>query len=500
MIKKISFVEGFGGKCNVVVGVYDTGDLSCNAKNLNEKLAGKINEIMKSNIFTGKLYESYSFPSFSDVCDNVILLGLGKYDKIFSKFELEKLGVAVYTASSAFKICTVAIDDADVKLEENAQTKSQTLIAFGSLLRSWTFDKYKTQKDEKIKLSELQYVTTDIEKSKAEFEPYAKLADAIFLTRRVVSEPANVIYPESFAKITEDELTPLGVGISILDKDEMAVLGMNALLGVAQGSEKEPKLVVLTWNGARNSESPIVVAGKGVTFDSGGISLKPSDGMEEMRCDMAGAGVVLGLMKAVAANRVPVNVIGIMALVENMPSGTAQRPGDVVKSMSGQTIEILNTDAEGRLILADALWYAQERYAPKAIIDLATLTGAIIVALGHEFAGLFSNNDGLSAAIQKSADVTGEKVWRMPMTENFDRGIDSDVADVRNTGRPNVRGSSITAAHFIGRFVNDRPWAHLDIAGVEFVSNDLFICAKGATGFGVHLMYDMLCNAKELVV
>jgi leucyl aminopeptidase len=374
------------------------------------------------------------------------------------------------------------------------------LIAFGSLLKSWNFDKYKTKKDEKVILSDLQFFTADINTSENNFKPFRNLAESIFLTRLVVSEPANVIYPESLAEIARNELLPLGVDVEILNKSDMAALNMNALLGVAQGSVNEPKLVLLSWNKAKKSDKPIAFIGKGVTFDSGGISLKPSEGMEDMRHDMAGSGAILGLMKAVALNKLPVNVIGVMALVENMPSGTAQRPGDIVKSMSGQTIEVLNTDAEGRLILADALWYTQDRFKPKAMIDLATLTGAIVVALGHEFAGLFSNNDKLVAKINRSAEKTGEKVWRLPMTDNFNDGINSDIADVRNTGKSNVRGSSITAAHFLMRFVNNVPWAHIDIAGVESTSNDLFIAEKGATGFGVHLLYDFLNDISELTL
>jgi leucyl aminopeptidase len=310
-----------------------------------------------------------------------------------------------------------------------------------------------------------------------------------------VSEPANVIYPESLAEIAKNELSPLGAEVEILTTADMKKLGMNALLAVAQGSQNEPRLAVLRWNGGKKSESPtIAVVGKGVTFDSGGISLKPGDSMHEMRFDMAGSGVVLGLLKAVALNKLPVNVVGLMAMVENMPSGSAQRPGDVVRSMSGKTIEVLNTDAEGRMVLADALWYAKDRFNPEIMVDFATLTGAIVVALGHEFAGLFSDCDELARQISASASATGEKVWRMPMSKHFDEGINSDIADMQNIAKQNVRGGSITAAQFLKRFTDGRKWAHIDIAGVEIsASEKLFICAKGgATGFGVHLMYDFL--------
>lgn len=494
VLKDISFVTDFIEKSSVVVGMYSNGELSKSAKSLDDKLNGEISKNLAKIGFKGKIFESISFVSASDFCKQIILISLGDAGKKFTNYELEKLGAAIYSNARTLDSCVTAIGSEDVQSDLES---SQSIIAFGSLLKSWNFDKYKTKKDEKVKLSNIQFLTVDVEASEKDFKKFKNLADSIFLTRSVVSEPANVIYPESLAEIAQKELLPLGVEVEILNKNDMSALGMNALLGVAQGSAQEPKLVVLRWNGALNkSEKPIAFIGKGVTFDSGGISLKPGDGMHEMRNDMAGSGVVLGLMKAVALNKLPANVIGIMVLVENMPSGAAQRPGDIVKSMSGQTIEILNTDAEGRLILADALWYTQNRFFPEVMIDLATLTGAIIVALGHEFAGLFSNDDELAAQITTSSEFTGEKVWRMPMTDHFDKGINSEIADVQNMGKPNVRGSSITAAHFLKRFVNDVKWAHIDIAGVEHSSDDLFICSKGATGFGVHLLYDFLCRGK----
>lgn len=497
VVQEISFVDSVSDGSNIVIGAYNNGELSKSAHDIDDQLSNEITKIAKKSLFSGKLYEKFSFASSSENFGNIVLIGLGEPDKVFTKFVLEKLGAAIYSASAKLESAVVNISADDIKCADGTDWLS--LIAFGSLLKSWTFDKYKTKKEDKTKLSKVQFVTADAVTAETNFSQYRNLADSIFLTRTVVTEPANVIYPKTLAEIAQKELLPHSVNVEILSKDDMAFLGMNALLGVAQGSVHEPKLVVLTWNGAENKdEKPIAFVGKGVTFDSGGISLKPSDGMEDMRGDMAGAATVMGLVRAAAMNKLPVNIVGVMGLVENMPSGTAQRPGDIVKSMSGQTIEVLNTDAEGRLVLADALWYAQNRFSPKAMIDLATLTGAIVVALGHEFAGLFSNNDGLSKAIQTSAQNTGEKVWRMPMTENFDRGIDSDYADVRNTAKPNVRGSSITAAEFLQRFVNNTPWAHIDIAGVENVKNDLFICNHGATGFGVHLLYDLLTNAAAL--
>lgn len=489
MVINVSFVDAFQDGSSVAVGVYSDGELSAGAKKIDSD--GEIAKIAGKMAFSGKLFETASFVSANEKRQYVLLVGLGEHDKVFSNYELQKLGAEIYSCASKFENCVLAIGDEDVKGEK---PETQTMIAFGALLKSWNFDKYKSKKDKKIKLNELKCIASDVSVAEKNFTAYKNLAKAIFLTREVVAEPANVIYPESFASKSL-ELFKVGVDVEILDEDKMRNLGMNALLGVAQGSAHEPKMVILRWNGSKNpSDAPIAFVGKGVTFDSGGISIKPSDHMEDMRHDMAGAGAVLGLLKAIALNKLPINVVGVMPLVENMPSGTAQRPGDIVKSMSGQTIEVLNTDAEGRLILADALWYTQDKYKPKAIIDLATLTGAIVVALGHEFAGLFSNSDILAEKIEGSAKNTGEKVWRLPMTEHFDKGIDSDVADMQNCAKPGIRAGSITAAQFLKRFVNGTPWAHIDIAGVEVSSGKTFICSNGATGFGVQLLYNFLSN------
>lgn len=512
MLANISFLDSFQDGSSLVVGVYSGAELSPSAKKIDSD--GEIAKMVSKVEFSGKCCETASFVSGNDARKYVLLIGLGEKEKTLSNFEAQKLGASIYEASSGFEKCFVAINDEDIKLTSSSDSSEKTpsdstgssasagatiqsLVAFGSLLKSWRFDKYKSKKDEKIKLKELIFEASDPAAAEKNFASFRNLADAIFLTREVVAEPANVIYPESFASKAL-ELFKVGAEVEILDQDQMKSLGMNALLGVAQGSINEPRLVIVRWNGSQNpSDTPIAFVGKGVTFDSGGISIKPSDHMEDMRHDMAGAGAVLGLMKAVALNKLPINVIGVMPLVENMPSGSAQRPGDIVKSMSGQTIEVLNTDAEGRLILADALWYTQDKYKPAAIVDLATLTGAIVIALGHEFAGLFSNSDQLAEKISESAQNTGERVWRLPMTQAFDKGIDSDIADVQNCARPGVRAGSITAAHFLKRFVNGTPWAHIDIAGVEVSGGKSFICSNGATGFGVQLLYDLLSKVVE---
>jgi len=330
------------------------------------------------------------------------------------------------------------------------------------------------------------------------FETINTTADGVMYTRDLVTEPANVIYPESFAKKCL-ELSSLGLKVRVLDEKEMKSLGMGSLLGVAQGSANPPRLVVLEWwgNPKGHDIKPLAVVGKGVTFDTGGINLKSTKYISDMKYDMAGAAVVAGLMKSLAQSKTPQNVIGFLGLVENMPSGTAQRPSDVVTSMSGQTIEVDNTDAEGRLVLADVIWFAQKEYKCNTIIDLATLTGAVVVALGDQFAGLFSNSDELSDALIKAGNDVNELLWRLPLTDHYDGRINSEIADVRNTGRVAGCASSITAAHFIQRFLVDKNnrWAHLDIAGVAWSDNgDLTNGLKGATGYGVRLLENYINN------
>ena len=494
VITNIDFTDSIAKNCSVVVGIYENGELSENAKKMDEELGGEISRNIKKIDFSGKLFDNFSFISANNFWKYVFVICLGEKGKKYTKFEFEKLGASIYSMAKNYdEKLTIAIDSDDVICPcESCKDKLPAGIAFGLLLKSWDFDKYKPSKNKKVRLSDVIFLTTNKAETEKMFAVFKNLADAIFLTRLMVSEPSNVIYPASLAEIVKKELTPLGVKVEILDKKEMESQGLNALLGVGQGSINEPKMAVLQWNGGDQNQKPFAFVGKGVTFDSGGIDIKPENGMHEMRHDMAGSAVVLGLMKAVALNKLPINVVGVMPMVENMPSGSAQRPGDIVKSMSGQTIEVLNTDAEGRLILADALWYTQDRFSPESMVDIATLTGAVVVALGHEFAGLLSNDDELAQKIEISAKNTGEKVWRLPMSEHFNKGIESDIADLQNLGKPNVRAGTITAAQFLGRFVNGVKWAHLDIAGVEITSDELFICSKGATGFGVHLLYDFL--------
>lgn len=489
----IKFVNDIEPKSALVMGVYADGTLTQHASKLDTEFNGEF-----SGVFTNLVKKFGPFKRFDTKVINfakgpdMVLVGLGEPGEEFSRLDLEKLGAAIYSAVKGIEgTVTVVLNKYDIKTDVFDR---HPLMAFGALLKSWKFDTYKSENKKDEKIQTLAFLVT--KDDAVQFDEYKNLVEAIFLTRKVVSEPANVIYPDSLAHMAERELIPLNVQVEIYDEINLEDLNMNAILGVGKGSVRPPRVVVMRWTGTDFREKPIAFVGKGITFDSGGISLKPADGMEDMRHDMAGAGAVLGLMKAIALNKLNINVVGVMALAENMPSGSAQHPGDIITSASGQTIEVLNTDAEGRLVLADALWYIIKKALPSQVIDLATLTGAIVVALGHEFAGLFSNDDSLAAEIEKSAKETGEKVWRMPMSEHFDKGINSDIADMQNIGRPKIRGGSITAAQFLKRFVGNTSWAHIDIAGVETAtSNDLFFCSNGdATAFGVHLLYNMLLN------
>jgi leucyl aminopeptidase len=422
----------------------------------------------------------------------VLAVGLGKSAELNQKI-LEEAGGAIIAGLS--RETTVAVATGALTPQQTAE------VTLGSVLRSYRFDRYRTKEkpEDKPKLTKLTVLTPEIPKAKAAWEPLEATAKGVFLTRDLVSEPPNVLDPPEMAERCR-KLAELGLKVEIFGPKEMAKLGFGALLGVSQGSVKEPRMVVMHWNGASGNgrkakDKPAVFIGKGVTFDTGGISIKPAGGMEDMKWDMAGAGTVIGLMAALAGRRAKVDAIGLVGIVENMPSGNAQRPGDVVTSYSGQTIEVINTDAEGRLVLADVIWYAQQKYDPKFIVDLATLTGAIIIGLGHEYAGLFSNDDTLVQKLTAAGQSTGERVWRMPLDEAYDKQIRSDIADMKNVGgRP---GGSITAAQFIQRFVNGKPWAHLDIAGMAWSTKDAPVTPKGATAFGVRLLDRLVADNYE---
>jgi leucyl aminopeptidase len=456
---------------------------------LDAKTGGILTRAMAANKFSGKADETLTIVAPGGVdLNHILLIGLGKPDQIKDTTVQDAGGAIVAALGKNAAEVSVVIDDLPGSSLAPAQVAAE--IAFGALLRSYRFDKYRTKEKPEAKpaLQSIAVLSGDASAAQDIFAKREALAHGIFLTRDVVSEPANILYPRTFAERCR-ELTEIGVEVQVLDQEQMAKLGMGAILGVAQGSVQEPYLVVMKYDGDPGAadKQPVAFVGKGVTFDTGGISIKPAAGMEDMKWDMGGAGVVLGLMKALAGRKAKVNAVGVVGLVENMPSGNAQRPGDIVTSMSGQTIEVLNTDAEGRLVLADALWFTQDTFKPRAMINLATLTGAIIVALGTEHAGLFSNNDELSERLTAAGLKVGEKLWRMPMNDAYDKAINSDAADVKNIAG-NRDAGSIIGAQFIQRFVNNVPWAHLDIAGVTWAKKDSGTVPKGSTAFGVRLL------------
>ena len=365
-------------------------------------------------------------------------------------------------------------------------------IALGLALRGYDFDTHKSaEKKPKGKITFMVAKPETVAKSAA---PMAAIAEGVFFTRDLTNEPANVLTTDDFAARLA-AMQELGLDVEILEEADLEKLGMRTLLSVGQGSDSPSKVVVMSWNGG-GKEAPFALVGKGVVFDTGGISLKQAAGMEEMTMDMGGAGVVAGVMRTLALRKAKANVVGLVGLVENMPSGNATRPGDVVKSMKGDTVEIINTDAEGRLVLADVLWYAQERFKPVGMINLATLTGAILVALGHENAGLFSNSDELSEAFLKAAAIEGEGAWRMPLSPAYDELIKSRIADIKNVG--GRYAGSITAAQFLQRFVKpDVPWVHLDIAGTASVKSETGLAPAGATGWGVMALNRLIADKYE---
>jgi leucyl aminopeptidase len=421
----------------------------------------------------------------------LVLVGLGKVDAT-DALGVEQAAAAAYGVVKASGLATLRLELPDPSPELAARA------ALGVRLASYRFDKYRTKEpaDKKPSVVKTEVVASDATAALKAFAPMAALADAVAFTRDLVSEPPNVLYPAEFAARVKS-LEALGLEVEILGEPEMMKLGMGSLLGVGQGSVRESQLAIMKWYGAADkSAQPIAFVGKGVCFDTGGISLKPPEGMEDMKWDMGGAGAVAGLMHVLAGRKAKVNAIGILGLVENMPDGNAQRPGDVVTSMSGQTIEIINTDAEGRLVLADAIWYCQDRFKPKFMVDLATLTGAIIVALGNDLAGCYSNDEELAGALIAASNTEGEPLWRMPLPAQYDKNIDSMIADMKNTGgRP---GGSITAAMFIQRFVNGVPWAHLDIAGTAWKKpSTIPTNPDGATGYGVRLLNRMVAEKYE---
>jgi leucyl aminopeptidase len=423
----------------------------------------------------------------------LVVIGVGKARELKAQDFVKLGGIAMgkIPAAAGEAVIVADLPGSGIKPERIAD------IALGVELRAYTFDRYKTKRkegEEKAAQIKVTIAVAGVAAAEKAFAPRSAVANGVALARDLVNEPANVLYPEEFAR-RAGNLKKLGVVVDVLDVKDMKKLGMNALLGVGLGSQHESRTVIMRWNGGKRGTPPVAFIGKGVCFDTGGISIKPAGGMEDMKGDMAGAACVVGLMHALAARKAKVNAVGAIGIVENMPDGRAQRPGDIVTTMSGQTIEIINTDAEGRLVLADVLHYVNKNYKPKFMVDLATLTGAIIVALGQEYAGLFANDDKLAERLEKAGKETGERVWRMPLGAEYDKMIDSKFADMKNTG--GRHGGSITAAQLLQRFVDKTPWAHLDIAGTAMGSPQSEINKSWGSGYGVRLLDRLVADYYE---
>ena len=456
---------------------------------LNKKLKGYIDKAIKISAmeFNNNSFADIIMPQGSNA-DRIIFFGVDQ-TKLNNEYDYGKLGSFITTVLNNKKIKNAKL----VSTDFGKKGENEANIIYGMALNTYRFNKYFTDEIKKRNnyFSTVSVISKDANVLKKIWNRYNAIKEGVFLTRNLVSEPSNNLTPALLAKEAQ-KLKACGLKINILDEKKLKSLKMGALLGVAQGSANKPFVVTLEWKGNPNSKSiDFSFVGKGVTFDTGGISIKPSGGMEEMKYDMGGSAVVLGLMKTLALSKIKSNISAVVGLVENMPSGTAQRPGDVVKSMSGKTIEVINTDAEGRLVLADAVWYAQKIFKPKNLIDLATLTGAIIVSIGQEKAGMFSNSDKLSMLLEKAGKEVGEQVWNMPIDNSYEKDIKSDIADMKNVG--SGRGAGSTAgAIFIKRFINNVNWIHLDIAGVTWAKSDKPLIPKGGTGFGVRLLEEVV--------
>ncbi len=482
----INFSQALPNEAAIIIPVSKGGIAAAGSTGLSEDSLRLLRAGAAASRFEGEAGSVFSgFAGHPAV--RVLLVGIGQG----ADDDYEKAGAAISATLQTSGAKEAAVDLSGLALLASAPAVAR--MALGAVLRHWRHEAYRTKlKDtQKISLTGLTIVGAPAG-SDAEWAKTEAIAKGVILTRELVTEPANIIYPESFVARCMP-LADLGIKIRVLGKAEMTALGMGSLLGVNQGSVREPQLLVMHWDGTDSDgtggtvEKPVVFVGKGVTFDTGGISIKPAAGMEDMKWDMGGAGAVAGAMMALAGRKAKANVVGICGLVENMPDGNAQRPGDVVTSMSGQTIEVINTDAEGRLVLCDAITWAQREYKPEVLVDLATLTGAIIISLGNEYGGLFSNDDGLSDQLTAAGKSVGDPLWRQPIGAAYDKLIDSPIADMKNVGPR--EGGSITAAQFIKRFVDDGvKWAHLDIAGMVWASKPGGTWDKGATGYGVRLL------------
>ena len=484
-----------------VVFAAEQGKWAHTAIALDKKLKGALKRAAKASDFSGKKGSVMTVlaPAGSQL-ERVVCIGLGKPADLDMDRATEIGGSVLATLKGVGNSAAVHVDvpaKCPLKADQLAAA-----IAYGAMLRSYVFEKYKgdEKKSKKLPPKTLSVYGEGAAAARRSFGALAKVAEGVFFTRDLVSEPANILYPAEFASRLKKDLTKLGVKVTVLGEKQMERLGMGSLLSVGHGSERESQMVVMEWNGLpaskRKNSKPISFIGKGVCFDTGGISLKPAGGMEDMKWDMGGAGVVSGLMKALAGRKAKCHVVAAVGLVENMPDGKATRPGDIVTSMSGQTIEVLNTDAEGRLVLCDVLHYVNEKYQPKFMVDLATLTGAIIISLGSERAGLFANDDKLADQIYKAGEAVHERVWRLPLGSEYDKTLDTDAADMKNIAAGRGAGS-IVAAQFLQRFVGDTPWVHLDIAGVTWSKKDTQVVPRGGTAFGVRMLERLVADNYE---
>ncbi len=475
---EIQFSQSRPQSARLVAQVTDKGKLPDGLEQATVKSA----EAARFQGRAGQVFDS--FVEADGEVRRLALAGAGDAKDDARLAHLEKAGAAL-----AAKYQSTGDEELVLDLSQTTLSAEEAVaVLLGLRLRNWRFDLYRTKmKDEqKITLARIVVVGAP-EGAEAAWEDAAHVAKGVEFTRELITEPANVLYPESFVERCRERFEGTGAELIVLDEAEMEKLGMGSLLGVGLGSARESRILAIRWNGGAAGDAPTAFVGKGVTFDTGGISIKPGPGMEDMKWDMGGAGAVAGAMLALVGRKAKANVVGVMGLVENMPDGKAQRPGDVVTSMSGQTIEVLNTDAEGRLVLADALHWTQEEFQPARIVDFATLTGAIIVALGNEYAGLFSNDDKLSRELSEAGLATGDKNWRMPLSPAYDKLIDSPIADMKNIGGKGA--GSITAAQFLQRFIAEgTPWAHIDIAGMAWSDKPGRTWGKGATGYGVRLL------------
>jgi leucyl aminopeptidase len=479
-VQPLSLPEG--GDLIVLAG--DDLALSEAVTGLLGEAAGLVARAAAAERFKGKAKSALTIAAPAGLSvDRLIVVGLGAA-KDRAELDMVQLGGTIAGKASG-RTATVLLDAPG--LEAGADALGD--LALGMRMRLYAFDRYKTKKKdddaEDKGTTRIAIAVADPGAAKKVLKARDGLAQGVALARDLVNEPPNVLGPVEFAERAA-ALEKLGVEVEILDERQLAKIGMRALLAVGQGSERPSRVAIMRWNGGRKGVKPLAVIGKGVVFDTGGISIKPAAGMEDMKGDMAGAACVVGLMHALASRKARANVVGAIGLVENMPDGKAQRPGDIVTTLSGQTVEIINTDAEGRLVLADVITYVRDRYEPVAMIDLATLTGAILVALAQEHAGLFCNDDALAERLAAAGKATGESVWRMPLGPAYDKMIDSKVADMKNTG--GRHGGSITAAQFLKRFVGDTPWAHLDIAGTGMSAPQTEINKSWGSGWGVRLL------------